>query len=105
MIVPPDYIPLGSVVSLKGNPKKMMVIARGLILDEDDVRTYYDYGFCLYPEGMVGDAVIYSNHDQIQTIHFNGFVGEEEDDMVHRIKEAVRSMDIPRAQPSVIGTW
>lgn len=32
MIEVPDFLPLGSIVTLKGNSKKLMVIGRGLYI-------------------------------------------------------------------------
>lgn len=47
-------LPLGSVVILKGNVKKMMIIARLIALPVKGQVYRFDYGACLYPEGMVG---------------------------------------------------
>ena len=54
-------LPLGSVVILKGNVKKMMIIARLIALPVKGQVYRFDYGACLYPEGMVGDSLIYFN--------------------------------------------
>ncbi len=104
MIETYERMPLGSVVSLKGNPKKLMVIARVPIAD-DDGREYYDYGFCLYPEGLLGDTVIYSNHDQIEAVHFIGFSDEEDEEILRQTEETLKELDIRKAQPSVMGEW
>lgn len=105
MIEAPDFLPLGSVVSLEGNPKKMMVIGRALIVQNDEQREYYDYGFCLYPEGLMGDAVIYSNHENVEAVHFKGLEGEEDADALISIEEALSDLDIPKAHPQPIGAW
>ena len=44
-----DYLPLGSVVILKGGVQKVVVIARGLLSVATGKEGYFDYGGCLYP--------------------------------------------------------
>ena len=50
-----DYLPLGSVVILKGGVQKVVVIARGLLSVATGKEGYFDYGGCLYPQGLVRD--------------------------------------------------
>lgn len=105
MIEAPEFLPLGSVVSLEGNPKKVMVIGRALLFEETGQRTYYDYSFCLYPEGMLGDAVIYSNHENIQAVHFRGLHDEEDDRALRSIVQALAALDVPKADPQALEAW
>ncbi len=105
MIEAQEFLPLGSVVSLEGNPKKMMVIGRALIVDGENGREYYDYGFCLYPEGMLGDAVIYSNHENIAEVHAKGFSNEDDMQAVSLINETLAGLDVPKADPQPISAW
>lgn len=105
LIEAPEYVPLGSVVSLEGNEKKMMVVGRGLILGEAGEDEYYDYAFCLYPEGMLGDAVIYSNHEAIKTVHFVGFHDDEDARALDRIRDALAQIDVPKAHPQPLDPW
>nr|WP_231198221.1 DUF4176 domain-containing protein [Streptococcus equi] len=51
-------LPLGSIVILKGNTKKMMIIARVIAAPIKGEVYRFDYGACLYPEGMMGDSLI-----------------------------------------------
>lgn len=105
MIEAPEFLPLGSVVSLKGNPKKLLLIGRALLVENEGTREYYDYSFCLYPEGMVGDAVIYSNHENVDSIHFRGFEDEENAQVLDNVRAAVLGLDVPKAQPQAMGAW
>lgn len=105
MIEAPDFLPLGSIVSLEGNPKKMMVISRGLVLEHEGKEAYCDYGFCLYPEGMLGDAVIYSNHESIAAIHARGFADEDDDAMCAALEMRIAELCIPRVKPDPLETW
>lgn len=105
MIEAPDYLPLGSVVSLEGNDKKLMIIGRALIVQNEGAREYYDYAFCLYPEGIIGDTLIYSNHENIKDVHFKGYSNEEDENIVNAIMEELKDSDIPKAHPQIVSTW
>ena len=90
------YLPLGSVVVLKGSTKKMMIISRAMATQLDQGMVYFDYGACLFPEGLLGDKVFYFNQEDIlQTIH-EGFVNEDEKLMQENIRSAVAQSKIAR---------
>ncbi len=108
MIEAPDFLPLGSIVTLLGNDeKKLMIVGRAMAVDDNDgVREYYDYGMVLYPEGLIGDAVVYSNHDCITEVFFRGCEDEENEAIVANLKEILAEVDdIPRSHPQVKDVW
>lgn len=106
MIEAPDFLPLGSVVSLKGNDKTLMIIGRAIVYQGDNGRPeYYDYATCLYPEGLTGDVAVYTNHDLIKTVHFFGYQDEEDAKVINTIKSALPDIDIPKANPQPISEW
>ncbi len=45
-----EFLPLGSIVQLKGGVKKIMIIARGAFAVVKGEKRYFDYGACTYPE-------------------------------------------------------
>ena len=45
-----EFLPVGSVVLLKGGTKRVMVTGFCSV-DNDDTTKIYDYTGCLYPEG------------------------------------------------------
>ncbi len=100
-----EFLPLGSVVSLAGNEKQMMVIGRALIVEDEDARESYDYGFCLYPEGVEGDVIIYANHDSIDEVHFRGFECVESLFQLDCQRELLSILDVPKADPKPISAW
>lgn len=72
------FLPVGTVVMLKGGSKRLMITGF-CIIPEDDTSKTYDYCGCLYPEGVIStskNAVF--NHDQIQQIYYMGLKDEEE---------------------------
>ena len=71
------YIPIGSVVMLKGAWKKIMVTGYAPI-NPDTNEKMYDYMACLYPEGIISaDYNILFNHDDIKQIYAIGLQDDE----------------------------
>ena len=68
-----DFLPLGSVVILKGGIQKILVISRGINVKHDDEIVFFDYGGVLYPDGLTGDQMAYFNHDGIEKVVFKGY--------------------------------
>lgn len=99
----PDYMPLGSVCLIKGSDKKLMIIERGVLVCEDkssEKFVLYDYGACFYPEGLVGDRVLFFNHDVVEDVIWMGYASSESDAFVEKIKEYISGIDIPKGKPS-----
>lgn len=95
----PEFLPLGSMVVVKGSTKKVMIIARGLAVMQAQGQRYYDYGACLYPEGLIGDQVIYFNHDVVNRIVFKGYTDEDEGIALENIAEALKHVTIEKGDP------
>lgn len=72
-----EYIPLGSVVLLKGGIQKLLVISRGINVKRNGEMIFFDYGGVLYPEGLIGDQMAYFNHDGIEKVIFEGYNDDE----------------------------
>jgi hypothetical protein len=94
-----DLLPLGSVVIVRGGVKKVMIIARGLATALEGGTKFFDYGGCLYPEGVIGDGLLYFNHADIQKAVYEGFVDEDEALMVENINEWVVKSGYERGNP------
>lgn len=86
-----DYIPLGSVVYLKGGIKKVLVVARAITVANGGKQYFFDYGGVLYPEGITGDQMVYFNHDDVSSIFFRGCDDEENKGMTEVINKYVAS--------------
>jgi len=91
------YLPLGSVIGLKGGVRKYMIVARGLQVNVKGKTKYFDYGACLYPEGMMGDQLMYFQKENIRKEYFCGFSDEDDKVMVENIVKAVESQEVDRA--------
>lgn len=77
------FLPVGTVVLLKGGKKELMIISYCIIPSGEaydkngkiDVKdTMFDYGACVYPEGMItSDQLFAFNHGQIDKIVYMGY--------------------------------
>ncbi|GAB5081445.1 DUF4176 domain-containing protein [Hominimerdicola sp. 21CYCFAH17_S] len=92
-----NYLPLGSIVVIKGGVKKYMIAARGLGVNIGEKSAYFDYGACMYPEGMMGDKMMYFQHEDITKTVFEGFSDEDDRLMVDNINEALAKTDMEKA--------
>ena len=67
------FLPLGSVVILKGSVKKLVIVARGSIVEGD----FFDYGAFMYPEGMIDANIAYFNGGDILKVVHEGYVDDD----------------------------
>lgn len=92
-----EYLPLGSVVVVSGGVKKYVIVARGLQVKVNGANQFFDYGACMYPEGMQGDQLMYFQHSNIHKVVFQGFSDEDDKIMVENIQEATARMGVEHA--------
>lgn len=72
------FLPIGTVVLLKGGKKRVMITGF-CSFDEEKKDKAYDYTGCLYPEGIISSKQIaLFNHSQIEKIFYLGLRDEEE---------------------------
>lgn len=72
-----QILPLGTIVTLQGGNKKVMIIGR----IQQDVKTgkIYDYCSCCYPEGYLAKDELYLfQQEDIHRIHYVGMQEDEE---------------------------
>ena len=65
VIIMTEFLPLGSIVLLKGGIQKILIISRALKVRNGNEEYFFDYGGVTYPEGLVGDQMAYFNADKI----------------------------------------
>lgn len=82
------YLPVGTVVMLKGGKKRAMITGFCSISDEDKSKLF-DYSGCLYPEGVISsNQTLLFDHEQIEKVYHLGLVDEEE----KQFKEKLNNM-------------
>lgn len=80
------YLPIGSVVTLKGGTKNIMIYGRRQL--SADTGKLYDYVACFYPEGNISENYTFLfDHAQIEKVIFEGYSDEENENFVHNILE------------------
>lgn len=80
-------LPLGSVILVKGSVKKLVLIGRGVVAIFKGEQKYFDYVACTYPEGLIGENVLYLNHEDIEEVIQKGFQDEDDFRMQKSLKE------------------
>ena len=81
--IPEKFLPIGTVVVLKGGKKELMIMSYCIIPTGEaydkagkvDIQDkMFDYGACTYPEGMItSDQLFAFNHENIDRIVYNGY--------------------------------
>ena len=78
------YLPIGSVVLLKGGNKRVMIYGRQQT--QTATGKEWDYIACLYPEGNINEEHMYLfNEEEIEKIYFLGFQDEEEENFKAKV--------------------
>ena len=82
------FLPLGTVVMLKGASKRLMITGFCTMAAEEAEGVMYDYSGCMYPEGVISsDQTALFNHDQIEKIYHMGLVDQEEKDFKIKLNQ------------------
>lgn len=79
-----SFLPLGSVVILKGSVKKLLVVSRGSIVEGE----FFDYGAFLYPEGLIDTNIAYFNRDDILKVVFEGYADADDELVIEILNDA-----------------
>ena len=94
------YLPIGTVVLLKGAEKKVMITSY-LIFTNGEDKKMFDYGGCTYPEGVIeSNYTVGFNHNEIDKVIHLGYIDDEqktlnktlldsEEELKKKIKEEV----------------
>ena len=73
------FLPIGTVVMLKGGKKRVMISGFCAISDTSK-NEMWDYSGCMYPEGFVSsNQTLLFDHSQIAEVYHMGLVDEEEE--------------------------
>ena len=82
-----DLLPIGSVVTLKGGVKKLMITGM-YVGKEETPDEFYDYMGVLYPEGFIGaESNFLFNRQDINDVVFRGYDNPERQDFLDYLEE------------------
>ena len=91
MLTVNEYLPIGSVVLLKGAIRKAMII--GIIQStkgEDGVIKEHDYIAVMFPEGFLNTETMFMfNHDQINDVVYRGYENPERAEFLQKLEKNV----------------
>lgn len=86
-----EYLPIGSVVLLKGAIRKAMII--GIIQStkgKDGVIKENDYIAVMFPEGFLNAETMFMfNHDQINDVVYRGYENPERAEFLKKLEKNV----------------
>lgn len=83
------YLPIGTVVLLKGGSKRVMIY--GFCCQGSESDKIYDYIGCLSPEGFISrDKNLLFDHDQIDKVINLGLVDEEEKAFKEKLNNVIK---------------
>lgn len=95
MQVGSELLPLGSVIRGSGD-RLLVIVARGLMLTVEDETAYVDYGACVYPEGVIGDSMLYLNASDVVEVVHEGYSDDEDRRHVEAIREIAETSTLVR---------
>jgi hypothetical protein len=86
------YLPIGSVVMLKGGTKRIMITGFCCVGETKEEKVY-DYCGCLFPEGYVtSNNTLLFDHEQIAEIHHIGLHDEEEKQFKEKLNQYLQEL-------------
>jgi hypothetical protein len=66
-----EFLPIGSVVILKGGTKKIMICGR--LQRQNDTGQLWDYSACFFPEGIINPQELFLfNNESVDKLVFLG---------------------------------
>ena len=90
-------LPLGSVVYLREGTKKVVIIARGLVVRNGDGLVFFDYGGVPYPEGLQDEKMAYFQHEAVVKVVHKGYHDDDDEMTVTKIMDYMKvHSDIPK---------
>ena len=86
-----EYLPVGSVVLLKGATRGIVIIGYSII--EEGSKEVWDYLGCAYPIGVVTpDKNLLFNRNQIEKVLFEGYSDEEGQKFLSSLTESMKKI-------------
>ena len=80
-----EYLPLGSIVLLKGGLQKLMIVSRAINVHNNDRIFFFDYAGVAYPDGLVEEQLPYFNIEKIAKVVFEGYTDIDDENAVDNI--------------------
>ena len=72
-------LPLGSIVYLADGNQKVVIIGRGMIVNQEGTDVVFDYTGSVFPDGLNPEEIYYFNEEDIDEVIFEGYRNDEEE--------------------------
>ena len=88
------FLPIGTVVMLKGGSKRCMITGYCAMEGEHEGKLW-DYSGCLYPEGFLSsNQTCVFDHEQINKVYYMGLEDDDEErDFMKKLKELLKARE------------
>lgn len=88
-----EVLPIGSVVTLQGGTKKIMICGR--IQEDKETESVYDYSACYYPEGILdANELFLFQHENIAQIYYVGLQDSDEFAFRSYMEQRLKEMNL-----------
>lgn len=85
------YLPIGTVVLLKGGHDPIMITSY-CVYPKTDKEKLFDYGACIYPTGILDPDTVHAfNHSQIDKILYMGYETKESKELSNLLNHSINS--------------
>ncbi|MBK4779964.1 DUF4176 domain-containing protein [Streptococcus lactarius] len=74
-----SILPIGTIVYLKEGSQKLMILNRGVTIDQNGESVLFDYSAALYPIGLNPEQLFYFNCEDVDKVVYPGYSDEEEE--------------------------
>lgn len=91
-----NVLPIGSVVRLKNEIIKLMILNRAPLYNKDGVIGYFDYSGCIYPTGSIEEGAYFFNHENIEEIYFEGYKNVQEEQFLEKYEKKLENISYPK---------
>lgn len=89
-------LPLGSIIILKKDDQKLMIISRTPLYNNEGTIGYFDYSGCVYPQGQINQQMYFFNEEDIEQVIFEGYRDEAEEAYCKMYFENINNVRYPR---------
>ncbi|WP_252216969.1 DUF4176 domain-containing protein [Clostridium sp. CMCC3677] len=91
-----ELLPLGSIITVEGSNKTLMIMGRVASIKGKDSNIVYDYAGCIYPEGNINIDTNYAfNREDISKVYFKGYEDEKE---IKYNKQLIKNRELLRGE-------
>lgn len=91
-----NIYPIGTVVTLVNGQQELMITARFPLYENNGKMGYFDYAGCFYPQGQLNGENYFFNTEDIDNVHFIGYITDEEKAIQIGLEDKIKSIPYPK---------